>query len=111
MRARVVEEHGVAGGVEKTRALDHVEAAAPDPVEEEDDARPAPAGHEPSPERAGRGAQESHGSPRQVAGELADLAWRGRGQRPRRPVAGARTRKQEQRGEGAEASDYFTSPA
>ena len=97
--------------MEKARALDHVEAAAADPVEKEDDARPAPAGHEPAPERTGRGAQEANGPPRQIAGEIADLARRRRGERPCHPVGGARAREEEQRGEGAEASDYFTSPA
>ena len=97
--------------MEKARALDHVEAGAADPVEQEDHAGAAPAGHEPAPERAARGAEEAHGPPWQIAGELADLPRRGRGQGPRRPVTGARARQQEQRGEGAEGSDYFTSPA
>ena len=46
-----------------------------------------------------------------VGGTKTDLARRRRGERPCHPGGGARAREEEQRGEGAEASDYFTSPA
>jgi pimeloyl-ACP methyl ester carboxylesterase len=107
----IEEEHGVAGGVKKARALDHVEAAPADPVEQEHHTGPAPARHEPAAQRAGGRAEEAHGTPRQITGEVTARARRGRRQRSRRPVAGARAREQKQRGEDEETSDYFTSPA
>ena len=107
----VEKQHGIAGGVEKARSIEHIETAAVGPMEQEDGAPSTLPGHEPALERTGGGTEQTNGPPWEISGQLAHRARRGRGESPRRPVAGARAGQQEQRGEGAESPGYFTSPA